>query len=207
MENEQDKKNLPLIGITGGIASGKSRVSAYLRDQGFYVIDADKLGHRVLDPHQRSYKQIVDVFGSRILDDDGAINRKRLGHIVFNDHQKLSQLNQISHPVVWEMILAEIAEFASHSREGLVFVEAALLIEAGLHSCCRQVWVVAATPEAAIARMKKRNQFTEAEAQARLNAQLSNEERQTYADVWIENNGTLPSLYQQLEMLLSQMDF
>ncbi len=207
MESELDKNELPLIGITGGIAAGKSIVSAYLRKQGFYVIDADKLGHRVLDPDQPSYQQVVDTFGTSILNEDGTINRPCLGGIVFNDYQKLAKLNQISHPVVWEMILTEIEEFASHSRQGLVFLEAALLIEAGIHSDCRQVWIVAVLPEIAIVRLKKRNHFTEAEAHARLKAQLSNEERQQYADIWIENNGTLPSLYQQLDTILAQMDF
>lgn len=200
-----DETKLPLIGLTGGIASGKSTVSQYLRQKGFHVIDADQLGHRVLAPEQPSYHQVLEAFGHDILNQDGAINRRSLGNIVFNDPAALEKLNQISHPRIREMILHDVEKFASHSRAGLVFLEAAILLEGRNFPACQQIWIVAVDPEIAIARLQERNQFTREAAKARLNAQLSNEERRNYADVWIENDGSLEMLFQQVDTTLTQM--
>ena len=199
-----EKKN-PVIGLTGGIASGKSTVAKYLRKQGFHVIDADKLGHRVLEPGQPSYQQVIDTFGREIINADGTINRRLLGNIVFNNPAQLEQLNQISHPLIAEMIVQEVEKFASHSRGGLVFLEAAILLETQNFHTCQQIWVVVAEPEVAIARLRKRNRFTQAEAQARLEAQWDNDTRRKYADVLIENNGPLPTLFQQVDTILAHM--
>lgn len=199
------EKKLPMIGLTGGIASGKSTVAKYLRKQGFHVINADKLGHRVLEPAQPSYQQVIDTFGREIINPDGTINRRQLGNIVFNNPAQLEKLNHISHPLIGKMILQEIEKFASHSRGGLVFLEAAVLIESKNFPACQQIWVVEADPEIALARLRKRNRFTKAEAQARFKAQLDNETRRKYADVLIENNGALPTLLRQVDTMLAQM--
>lgn len=201
-----DENKPPLIGLTGGIASGKSTVSKHLRQQGFHVIDADQLGHRFLEPEQLSYQQIIQTFGHEIINPDGTIDRRALGNIVFNNPAQLQQLNQISHPLIRAMILQEIEEFASHSRAGLVFLEAAILLEGKTLPTCQQIWVIVAEPDLAIARLHKRNQFTKAEAEARLKSQLDNDTRRKYADVLIENNGTLNALIQQVDAALTRMN-
>lgn len=195
---------LPMIGLTGGIASGKSTVSQYLRQQGFHVIDADQLGHRVLEPGQASYEQILQTFGHEILNPDSTINRRALGNIVFNSPEDLKKLNQISHPRIGQMILEEVKTKASRSRAGLVFLEAALLLEGNSFPTCPQIWGVAVSPKIAIARLQERNGFTQGEAEARLRSQMSNDARQKYAHVWIENNASLEELYQKVDAALAQ---
>ena len=194
-----------MIALTGGIASGKSTVAHYLREKGFHVIDADKLGHRVLQCGQPSYHQIVETFGKGILNKDASINRRKLGNLVFNNPDQLNQLNRISHPLIRNMILEQMKEFASHSREGLIFLEAAILLESSLVPKLRGVWVVETDPDIAIARLGQRNQFTAEEAKARLNAQIDNEARRKWADYLIENNGSLSDLYQQVDAILTKM--
>ena len=198
---------LAMIALTGGIASGKSTVAKYLREKGFHVIDADKLGHRVLNYGQPSYHQIVETFGKDILNEDGSINRRILGNIVFNNPEQLKKLNQISHPLIWKMILEEKEKFASYSSAGLIFLEAAILLESKLFPRFQQVWVVETDPDIAIARLCRRNQFMPEEAKVRLNAQLSNQARRKKADIVIENNGSLPALYQQVDTILAKMRF
>ena len=201
-----EEKPLPMIALTGGIASGKSTVAEYLRKQGFHVIDADKLGHRVLECGQPSYHKIVETFGEEILNQDASINRRILGNIVFNNPCKLKKLNLISHPLIRSMISEEMEEFASHSRAGLIFLEAALLQETNFITRFQQIWVVETNPAIAMARLGRRNQFTPEEAKARLNAQLNNEARRKQADVLIENNGSLPALHQQVNAILTKME-
>ena len=198
------QQTLPIIGLTGGIASGKSTVAHYLSQQGFHVIDSDKLGHRVLERGQTAYDQILQAFGRGILNPDATINRRALGNIVFNHPEELKKLNQISHPRIGEMIVEEVDTFATNSRAGLVVLEAAILLEAGHFPQCQQVWIVAVAPEIAVARLHERNQLSQAEAEARLRVQMSNAARQKYADVWIENNGSLKTLYQQVDAALAQ---
>ena len=194
-----------MIALTGGIASGKSTVAHYLREKGFHVIDADRLGHRVLQCGQPSYHQIVETFGKGILNEDASINRRILGNMVFNNPDQLNQLNRISHPLIRNMILEQMKEFASHSRAGLIFLEAAILLESSLVPKLRGVWVVETDPDIAIARLGQRNQFTAEEAKARLNAQIDNEARRKWADYLIENNGSLSDLYQQVDTILAKM--
>ncbi|MBF0276497.1 MAG: dephospho-CoA kinase [SAR324 cluster bacterium] len=200
-----DENRLPLIGLTGGIASGKSTVSKYLRQQGFHVIDADKLGHRVLEPGQASYEQIIEYFGKKILNSDSTINRRALGNIVFNDPAQLQILNRISHPLIRSMILQEIEKFASHSRGGLVFLEAAILLEGKNLPACQQIWVVETKADHAITRLQNRNQFSKKEAEARLKSQINNETRRKFADVLIENNGSHRELILQVDAALDRM--
>ena len=115
-----------LIGLTGGIASGKSTVVQYLRQAGFSVIDADNLGHKVLEPGNPGYNKVVEKFGDEILNPDSTLNRPVLGRIVFGDPEKLKQLNEISHPIIEDMIQKEFKKLASVSIGGVVFLEAAL---------------------------------------------------------------------------------
>ena len=194
-----------LIGLTGGIASGKSTVLQHLRQAGYSVIDADKLGHKVLEQGNPGYNKVVKCFGNEILNPDGSVNRTALGKIVFVDAEKLKQLNEISHPIIEEMIQNEFEESVSDSNGGIVFLEAALLIEANWYKVCGHIWVVSLDPTVALSRLKERDNLSENEAKLRVGAQLDQEERLAYADVVLQNEGTHEELFTQTQQALREL--
>ncbi len=194
-----------LIGLTGGIASGKSTVLQHLRQAGYSVIDADKLGHKVLVQRNPGYNKVVKCFGNEILNPDGSVNRTALGRIVFVDAEKLKQLNEISHPIIAEMIQKEFEESVSDSNGGIVFLEAALLIEANWYKVCGLIWVVSLDPTVALRRLKERDNLSETEAKLRVGAQLDQEERLAYADVVLQNEGTPEELFTKTQQALREL--
>ena len=194
-----------LIGLTGGIASGKSTVLQHLRQAGYSVIDADKLGHKVLVQRNPGYNKVVKCFGNEILNPDGSVNRTALGRIVFVDAEKLKQLNEISHPIIAEMIQKEFEESVSDSNGGIVFLEAALLIEANWYKVCGLIWVVSLDPTVALRRLKERDNLSETEAKLRVGAQLDQEERLAYADVVLQNEGTTEELFTKTQQALREL--
>ena len=194
-----------LIGLTGGIASGKSTVVQYLRQAGYSVIDADKLGHKVLEPGNPGYNKVVEKFGNEILNPDSTLNRPVLGRIVFGDPEKLKQLNEISHPIIEDMIQKEFKKLASVSIGGVVFLEAALLIEANWHKVCQLIWVVTLEPAVAINRLQERDGLSQTEAQSRFETQLASEERLTYADVVLQNEGSQEDLFSLTQQALQKL--
>ena len=194
-----------LIGLTGGIASGKSTVLQDLRQAGYSVIDADKLGHKVLEQGNPGYNKVVKCFGNEILNPDGSVNRTALGRIVFVDAEKLKQLNEISHPIIAEMIQKEFEESVSDSNGGIVFLEAALLIEANWYKVCGHIWVVSLDPSVALHRLQERDNLSETEAKLRVGAQLDQEERLAYADVVLQNEGTPEELFTKTQQALREL--
>ena len=194
-----------LIGLTGGIASGKSTVLQHLRQAGYSVIDADKLGHKVLEQGNPGYNKVVKCFGNEILNPDGSVNRTALGKIVFVDAEKLEQLNEISHPIIAEMIQKEFEESVSDSNGGIVFLEAALLIEANWYKVCGHIWGVSLDPTVALRRLKERDNLSETEAKLRIGAQLDQEESLAYADVVLQNEGTPVELFTQTQQALRKL--
>jgi len=194
-----------LIGLTGGIASGKSTVLQHLRQAGYSVIDADKLGHKVLEQGNPGYNNVVKCFGNEILNPDGSVNRTALGRIVFVDTEKLKQLNEISHPIIAEMIQKEFEESVSDSNGGIVFLEAALLIEANWYKVCGHIWVVSLDSTVALRRLQERDNLSETEAKLRVGAQLDQEERLAYADVVLQNEGTPEELFTQTQQALREL--
>jgi len=194
-----------LIGLTGGIASGKSTVLQHLRQAGYSVIDADKLGHKVLEQGNPGYNKVVKCFGNEILNPDGSVNRTALGRIVFVDAEKLKQLNEISHPIIAEMIQKEFEESVSDSNGGIVFLEAALLIEANWYKICGHIWVVSLDQTVALRRLKERDNLSETEAKLRVGAQLDQEERLAYADVVLQNEGTPEELFTKTQQALREL--
>src|SRR5882724_6699841 len=158
-------------GLTGGIASGKSTVAAMLRELGFPVIEADRVAHQVMAPGQPAYNEVVSVFGGAILDSDKRINRSGLAAIVFNDHEKLTQLNGIIHPRVEEEMLRMFAELAQSGKHAAAFIEAALIFEAGLHKKLDGVVVAWCLPQQQLARLMERG-LREVEAGKRIAAQM-----------------------------------
>ena len=197
----------PLVGLTGGIACGKSAVAAYLREKGYPVINADRVGHIVLTPGQTAYDQILETFGKGILTKNKEINRKALGNIIFNDTKAREQLNQITHPPIAQLIeerLLDLTRFLDSGKP--VFLEAALLIESQWRSRCGQIWVVTAPKDQILQRLQLRNCLTAEQAQSRIDSQLRQEERLPYADVVLENQGLLADLMKQVDFALAQLE-
>jgi dephospho-CoA kinase len=185
----------PVIGLTGGIGSGKSTVAAMLAELGAHVIDADQVGHEVYRAGTEGFRRVVAAFGPGIVGPDGEIDRRALGTIVFADPAALARLNAIVHPLIGEAIRARIAA-AGDGRP--IVIEAAVLIEAGWRFF-DQIWLVTARPETAIARVMASRGLTRAEAERRLAAQLSDAERRRHAQVVIENDGTRAELRARVE--------
>lgn len=178
-----------VLGVTGGICSGKSTVTKTLESYGAKVIDADKLGHEAYVIDTPCYTSLVAHFGSSIVNsDDRQIDRRTLGSIVFSDSSKMQELQAIVWPEIKSLIGKYIAKYTAEEGEDLVMViEAAVMIEANWQDMCTKLWVVTVNPELAVSRIKRRNNLSEEEALKRVNAQISNEERIQHADVVVKN--------------------
>jgi dephospho-CoA kinase len=187
----------PVIGLTGGIASGKSVVSARLAALGAYVIDADRIGHQVIAPDGEAYGPVVAAFGPGILAPDRSIDRAKLGAEVFAAPALLQRLNGISHPLMARRMEREIAAVRGRpadERPPLIVLDAAILLEAGWDRLCDAVWTVETPPDIALQRLMTRNGLSEERALSRLRAQLSNAARAARAQRVIPNSGTLEEL-------------
>ena len=182
-----------VIGLTGGIASGKTTVSEQLDGLGAEIINADLVGHQVYLPGTDAYKDIIDTWGEDLADPDTKeIIRQKLGGIVFSDPEHLKTLNSITWPRIYDMVDHILYDHRSNDVKVAV-LEAALLIEADWTALVDEVWVTAVPVEVASARLQKRNNLTEEQALLRISSQISNEERAATADVVID---TTPSLEQ-----------
>ena len=176
-----------VIGLTGGILSGKSTISQMLAEKGAVIIDADKIGHEVYKPHTKTWQELVDAFGNSILKQNMEIDRKKLGDIVFNDSQALARLNEIVHPKMHSMMREEIERLRGEGVDTVV-LEAAVLIEANWTDLVDEVWVALAPEEVAVKRLQNRGGLSEEQARARIRSQLSPEERAKHADVIIDTD-------------------
>jgi dephospho-CoA kinase len=198
-------RNGPIvIGLTGGIASGKSSVSQHLLGKRAHLIEADRVGHEVIAPDGEAYAEVVAAFGREIVAADGTIDRRRLGAIVFGGKDKLAMLNRISHPHMATRMAQEVARVRALSpakRPPAIVLEAAILFEAKWEPLCDTVWAVEAPVELSISRLMARNGLSLEEAQARLNAQITNEERATRAGKVIRNTGSMEFLLGQVDLL------
>ena len=182
-----------VIGLTGGIASGKSTVTGFFKDRDIPVIDADILGHRTYDPGTDTFKAVVAAFGDDLVAADGSIDRRVLGGKVFGKPDELKRLTDIVWPGIRKLASEALSEFEA-AGNSLVVLEAAVLFEAGWEDLVNEVWVVVVEPAQAIQRLATRNGLDEAAARARIESQLSNDERISRAHVVITNNGTLAEL-------------
>lgn len=192
---------LLVIGLTGGIGSGKSAALSYISSKGFPVIDSDNISREIVFPGSEALSEIVKKFGEDILNHDGTLNRKALGNIVFSDNEKLETLNHIMHGRVLEVIIHRIAQ----QKDAIVFIDAPLLIETGLNKISDEVWIVDTPDEIRIERIKKRDHLPESEIIKRFNSQLSREKRNTYGDVIFDNSKDLRYLYQQIDVQLNRI--
>jgi len=195
---------MKVIGLTGGFGSGKSTVSQLLHELGAVVLDADTIGHEAYKPNTETWLEVVSAFGRQILTSNGEIDRGRLGQIVFSDPESLARLNQIVHPRMYEMMKTQIKEFRKQGVE-VVVLEAAILLEAGWTPLVDEVWVTVAPEHEVVKRTLERNGLTEEQILARIDSQLSSEERTEYADVIINNDGSVDELKVKIKELWNRI--
>jgi len=193
-----------LVGLTGGIASGKSTVAAILRRLGAAVIDADELSRQVVQPEQTAWKEIVKTFGAGILQEDQNLDRKKLRKIVFDNTEARKKLEALIHPTVRALAEEKIRELASGGASIIVY-EVPLLFEGQLHHWLRPVILVACDVKTQKKRIQDRDHVTDVEAQRHIDAQMSLEEKRKLADYTIENNGTLEELEQQVKSVVESI--
>jgi dephospho-CoA kinase len=188
-----------VIGLTGGIGSGKSTVAAILAALGARVIDADRIGHEVYRPGTEGFRRVVEAFGPGVVGADGTIDRRALGAIVFADPAALARLNALVHPLINAEIARRIAEARADGYAGPIVIEAAILLEAGWRSLAGRLWVVSVDRETAIARVSASRGLTREEVERRIDAQTPDAERRRTADVVIDNRGSEAALRAQVE--------
>lgn len=186
-----------IIGLTGGIASGKSTVSGILSSLGAYIIDTDKIAREIVEPDEAAWQEIVNCFGSAILLPDRQINRNLLGEIVFERSEAKTQLEQITHRRIKEKVTAEI-EKARYQHSAVVVLDVPLLLEAGWQEMVDTVWVVYVDETMQLVRLMERNRLSPEQAKARIKAQMSLKEKCLYADVIIDNNDDPENTRQQV---------
>jgi dephospho-CoA kinase len=192
------------LGLTGGIASGKSAVAAMLREMGFAVLDADALAHKLIEPGQAAYAEVIQEFGPTITDSSGRIDRSKLGAVVFADRAKLDRLNAMVHPRVAEVILSQFEVWRRAGVRDAVFVEAALLVESGIHKKLDGLVVVWCKPEQQVERLLARG-LSETEVHQRISAQLPVEEKLGLATEKIDCSGSLQETRRQVEALAGKL--
>ncbi len=193
------------VGLTGGIACGKTYVTEQLRTRGCEVIDADQVARKVVEPGQPAYQDIVLEFGPEILQPDGTIDRAKLGAIVFADTDRRARLNAIVHPRVHEMQSLWMAEVAERNPATIVVVDAALMIESGGYKRFDKIVVVYCAPEIQLARLIARNNLSVEEAARRIAAQMPSAEKLKYADYSIDTSGGFAPTDQQIETLYAEL--
>jgi dephospho-CoA kinase len=185
--------DMRIIGLTGGIGSGKSAAAGILKELGAEVIDLDKAGHEALKKGGGAYEEVVKEFGEGILDDKGEIDRARLGQIVFKDKAALKRLTRIVHPVIDTFVIQKVSEYQGKGV-GVLILEAAALLEAARTWQVDEVWVTTADEKTVLERLKERPGYREADVWSRIHSQLTNAARIRQADLVIDNNGTLEEL-------------
>lgn len=186
-----------LIGLTGGIATGKSTVSAMLKKAGAIIIDADRIARTVVKKGLPAYREIVAQFGTEVLLPDGEINRSLLGDIIFNEHPKKQLLNSIVHPHVKKEVNRQIKQIEKNHPQAVVILDIPLLIEAGMHEDLNEIIVVYSPQDVQIKRLMQRDHISEADALARVNSQMPIEEKKQQATLVIDNSGTIESTRKQ----------
>lgn len=187
------------IGLTGGIATGKSTVSAILVRKGALLIDADLIAREVVLPGTVGLQQVIERFGPGVLQQDGALDRKRLGAIVFQDEPARKALEEIVHPQIRKLIIERLQTLEAMHPDRLVVADIPLLYESRYESLFSEIMVVYVPEQLQLQRLKQRENLSDGQALARLQAQLPIEEKKRRADVLIDNSGTLEHTEHQLE--------
>jgi dephospho-CoA kinase len=193
------------VGLTGGLASGKSFVGRSLAELGCFLIQADELGHQVIEPGGEAYDSVVALFGQEILNPDGTIDRRRLATLVFADPELLAKLNALVHPPVKAREQALAAEFAREHPDGIAVTEAAILIETGSYKDYDRLIVAVCRPEQQIARSMERDGVSREEVLNRLRRQMPLQDKVKYADFIIDTSGSKENTLQQVRAVYESL--
>ncbi|HSU90819.1 MAG TPA: dephospho-CoA kinase [Sporolactobacillaceae bacterium] len=191
------------IGLTGGIGSGKSTAAKILAEFGAPIIDADKVAHTTYAPGGAAYDAVIAAFGTEIVAVDRTIDRKKLGAIVFGNPDRLNKLTSIVWPATFKSIRAQLDGLRASGEKMPVVVEAAILIEANWQPLCDEIWLVRASRQAVIERIERQRGLKPTETEARIRAQLSDDERAKHASLMIDNDGSLDALREVLKRVWS----
>ncbi len=194
------------VGLTGGIATGKSTVCDRLAEHGFRVIDADRVAHRLIRKGQPCFDPVVAAFGPRILGSDGEIDRNILGRAVFNDPARLQELNALVHPEVMRSILGQLDRLEQSHPLSKAVVDASLMIESGFHKRFKHLVVVSCGAGQQVERLMKRNRLSRAQALQRIGLQWPLRDKLPLATVVIDNSGTLEQTRRQVDRLLERLE-
>ena len=192
---------MKIVGLTGGISSGKSTVSSYLKQLKIPVIDADEVARNVVEPNSQGAREIRKTFGSDVFEEDESLNRQKLGSLIFSNAENRQKLDELLQPLIKIMILDEIEEY--HQKgETMIVLDLPLLFEKQYEELCEEIIVVYIPRKLQLERLIKRNQYTKQEALSRIDSQLSIEEKRKRATVLLDNQGTIQQLYHQVEQWL-----
>ena len=193
-----------IIGITGGIASGKSTVTEFLRQQGYQVIDADQVVHELQEPGGRLYQALLSTLGSVILQEDGHLDRPKLGAMIFGNPELLAQSSQIQNQIIREELAGRRDLLAE--TEDIFFMDIPLLFDLSYENWFDQIWLVDVMEETQLSRLMSRNALSQEEAEKRIAAQLSLKEKRKRADVLIDNNGSLEETRRQIRDAIQKLE-
>jgi dephospho-CoA kinase len=193
------------VGLTGGLACGKSFVGHALAELGCYLIEADKLGHEVMRPGAEAYDAIVREFGSGVVAADGLIDRRKLSLLVWNHHERLAKLNSFVHPAVWARERQRMAEIGQADPAAIAVVEAAILVETGSYKTFDKLIVVTCTAEQQMERAMQRASYTQEEVRARMGRQLPIEEKVRLADYVIDTSGSKENTLEQVRTVYASL--
>lgn len=199
MSRREKTEQMRIIGLTGGIATGKSTVARMLAEKGAHIIDADSLAREVVEPGRPAWREIVSWLGESILLPDGTIDRKKLAALVFKDERMRLKLNSIVHPRVGEHLLALTEKIREDHPAAILVYDVPLLVEAGMCDMVELILLVYAPPEVQVERQLKRDGISVSDAEARLKAQMPMEEKIKHAHITIDNSGTLAETARQVE--------
>ena len=193
------------VGITGGIGSGKSTVAKILAENGAPVLDADKVGHSIYEPGGPAYDDVTAAFGRGILASNGRIDRKKLGAIVFADREALATLNAIVHPKMFDRMRAMVEELRAGGERSPIVIEAAILIEANWQALFDEIWLVVAGKDQVVRRVEIERGLKPEQTEARIKAQLPDNERRKFATAVIDNSSTIEELRAKVTKLWDEL--
>ncbi len=194
-----------IVGLTGGVASGKSTVSSTLREEGAYLIDADQIARNLVQPHTPIWQELIDTFGEDILQKDGSIHRKKLAALVFSNREKRTRLNQVLHPRIKEETQRRLRAIGQSDPEAIVVIDAALLVETGDYREMDQLIVVRATEAQQMERLRERDGASPGEAEQIVSAQMPLEEKLKVADFVIGNEGSIQETRRQAKAVFQEL--